>query len=83
MPSPRQIKTAKEFQYGTIRPLDSSMHGSELRKENPMSKIKLLVLVLIAAGVSAAVYWFNQNPPGVTVINPAQQPKPILVQWKL
>ena len=48
-----------------------------------MFKIKLLVLVLIAVGVSAAVYWFNQNPPGVTVINPAQQPKPILVQWKL
>ena len=43
-----------------------------------MSKIKLLVLVLIAAGVSAAVYWFNQNPPGVTVLNPARPPKPIL-----
>jgi dipeptidyl aminopeptidase/acylaminoacyl peptidase len=43
-----------------------------------MSKLKLVVLVLIVAGVSAAVYWFNQNPPGVTMINPARPPEPIL-----
>ena len=43
-----------------------------------MSKIKLLVLVLLVAGISAAVYWFNQNPPGVTMIDPARPPEPIL-----
>ncbi|HET6823913.1 MAG TPA: prolyl oligopeptidase family serine peptidase, partial [Anaerolineales bacterium] len=43
-----------------------------------MSKLKLLVLVLLVAGISAAVYWFNQNPPGVTMINPARPPEPIL-----
>src|SRR5687768_8373571 len=43
-----------------------------------MSKLKLFVLVLIVGGVSAAVYWFNQNPPGVTMINPARPPDPIL-----
>ena len=32
----------------------------------------------MVAGVSAAVYWFNQNPPGVTMIDPARPPEPIL-----
>lgn len=45
---------------------------------NRMSKLKLLLLVLIVAGISAAVYWFTQNPPGVTMINPARPPEPIL-----
>ena len=43
-----------------------------------MSKLKLLILVLIVAGISAVVFWFNQNPPGVTMINPARLPEPIL-----
>ena len=43
-----------------------------------MSKLKLLVLALIVTGVSAAVYWFNQNPPGVTMIDPARLPESLL-----
>lgn len=43
-----------------------------------MSKLKLLVLVLLVAGISTAGYWFNQNPPGVTMINPARPLEPIL-----
>jgi dipeptidyl aminopeptidase/acylaminoacyl peptidase len=43
-----------------------------------MSKPKLLALVLIVAGVAAAAFWFNQNPPGVTLINPARPPEHIL-----
>jgi dipeptidyl aminopeptidase/acylaminoacyl peptidase len=43
-----------------------------------MSKLRILTFVLIAAVVSAAAYWFNQNPPGVTMINPARPPKDIL-----
>jgi hypothetical protein len=44
-----------------------------------MWKSKLLGVVLITAGVAAAaVYWFNQNPPGVTMINPARPPEHIL-----
>jgi dipeptidyl aminopeptidase/acylaminoacyl peptidase len=44
-----------------------------------MSKLKLLGFVLITAGVAAgALYWFNQNPPGITMINPARPPEHIL-----
>ena len=43
-----------------------------------MSKSKGIVLMLIVACISAAAYWFNQNPPGVTVINPARPPEDIL-----
>jgi dipeptidyl aminopeptidase/acylaminoacyl peptidase len=43
-----------------------------------MSKLKVIVLVLIVASISGAAYWFNQNPPGVTMIDPARPPEPIL-----
>jgi dipeptidyl aminopeptidase/acylaminoacyl peptidase len=43
-----------------------------------MSKLKVIVLVLIVASGSAAAYWFSQNPPGVTMIDPARPPKAIL-----
>lgn len=43
-----------------------------------MSKRKIITLALIAAIVSAAIYWFTQNPLGVTMINPARPPAPIL-----
>ena len=37
-----------------------------------MSKLKIMILVLFVVGLSAAAYWFNQNPPGVTMIDPAR-----------
>ena len=44
-----------------------------------MSKLKLMVLALSLASVAvAAAYWFNENPPGVTMINPARPPEDIL-----
>lgn len=44
-----------------------------------MSKLKLTVLVLSLVSVAAAIaYWFNENPPGATMINPARPPKDIL-----
>lgn len=44
-----------------------------------MSKWKLVLTILFLAAVSSgAVYWFNQNPPGVTTINPSRPPEPIL-----
>ena len=43
-----------------------------------MSTRRILTFGLIAAIVSAAVYLFTQNPPGVTMINPARPPDPIL-----
>ena len=39
---------------------------------------RFLAIALVAAGIAAAAFWFNQNPPGVTMINPARPPKPIL-----
>lgn len=43
-----------------------------------MSKLKLMILVLIVASVSSTAYWFNQNPRGVTIINPNRLPAHIL-----
>src|SRR5512145_3070588 len=44
-----------------------------------MSKLKLVLVVLTVAAISSAVgFWFNQNPPGATMINPARPPEPIL-----
>jgi dipeptidyl aminopeptidase/acylaminoacyl peptidase len=44
-----------------------------------MSKWKLVLTILFLAIVSSrAVYWFNQKPPGVTIINPSRPPEPIL-----
>ena len=44
-----------------------------------MSKMKLVLVVLTVAAISLAVgYWFYQNPPGVTMINPARPPEHIL-----
>ena len=44
-----------------------------------MSRWKsFLTILLVAILSSAAVYWFNQNPPGVTMINPARPPEHIL-----
>jgi pimeloyl-ACP methyl ester carboxylesterase len=44
-----------------------------------MSKLKLVVAMLLVAILSsAAVYWFNENPLGVTVINPVRPPEDIL-----
>jgi hypothetical protein len=39
---------------------------------------RFLAIALVAAGIAAAAFWFNQNPPGVTMINPARPPEPIL-----
>jgi dipeptidyl aminopeptidase/acylaminoacyl peptidase len=43
-----------------------------------MSKLNLMILVLIVAGLAAVFYWFNRNPLGVTMINPARLPENIL-----
>jgi hypothetical protein len=43
------------------------------KKEYLTSTRRILTFALIAA-----VYWFIQNPPGVTMINPARPPDPIL-----
>ena len=44
-----------------------------------MSKLKLAVLALgLFGAVSATSYWFNQNPPGATMIDPARPPEDIL-----
>ncbi len=43
-----------------------------------MLKRKLVLAALIVAGASAAVYWFSQNPPGATMIDPARPPQDIL-----
>jgi dipeptidyl aminopeptidase/acylaminoacyl peptidase len=44
-----------------------------------MSKGKLVLTILFLAIVSSGtVYWFNQNPPGVTMIDPKRPPEPIL-----
>ncbi len=39
---------------------------------------RFLAIALVAAGIAAAAFWFYQNPPGVTMINPARPPEPIL-----
>lgn len=43
-----------------------------------MLKKKFFAIALIATGIAAAAFWFIQNPPGVTMINPARPPEPIL-----
>ena len=44
-----------------------------------MSKLKLIILALSLASVAAATtYWFHENPPGVTMIDPARPPEDIL-----
>ena len=43
-----------------------------------MSKFKLLILTLSLGGAAVAAFWLSQNPPGVTTINPARPPEPIL-----
>ncbi|HEY3474535.1 MAG TPA: hypothetical protein VGK56_07980, partial [Anaerolineales bacterium] len=43
-----------------------------------MSKQRIIAFALIAAVVSGVAYWFNQNPPGVTMIDPARPPEDIL-----
>lgn len=44
-----------------------------------MSKIKLISVALAVLAIgSAAAYWLNQNPPGVTMIDPKRPPEPLL-----
>lgn len=43
-----------------------------------MSKSKLTMLALSLGAVSAAAFWWNQYPPGVTMIDPARPPERIL-----
>jgi dipeptidyl aminopeptidase/acylaminoacyl peptidase len=43
-----------------------------------MSKFKLTIVALSLGSLAAAAFWFNQNPLGVTMINPARPPEPIL-----
>ena len=47
------------------------MWKTKLRK--PM----FFTLGMVSAAAVAA-YWFNQNPPGVTIVNPRRPPEPIL-----
>ena len=43
-----------------------------------MLKRNLIVIVLLLASAAAAAFWYNQNPPGATMINPARPPEDIL-----
>lgn len=43
-----------------------------------MSKRNIIILGLIVAVVAASSYWFYENPPGVTMIDPARPPEDIL-----
>ncbi len=43
-----------------------------------MSKRNLIVIGLLTASTAAAAFWYNQNPPGVTMVNPARPPEDIL-----
>ena len=39
---------------------------------------RFLAIALVAAGIAIAAFWFNQNPPGVTIIDPTLPPEHIL-----
>jgi hypothetical protein len=43
-----------------------------------MAKRYLVLPGIIVVLVSTALYWFNQNPVGVTMIDPARPPASIL-----
>ena len=43
-----------------------------------MSKRNLFIIALLMVGAAAAAFWYVQNPPGVTLIDPARPPEPIL-----